>query len=215
MSGRPVIDQSADAAERRAATPEYAAVRSGSGYVDRSDLGVLEVTGKDRATFLHAMLTNDVKSLQPGQGCAAALLDVHGKVQVFTWVWALDDRVLVLTPPGLTATLAETLDTYLFAEKAYLRDASGEMAFLVVAGPATAAMLEKLTGLPLPDRAWHHAPARLAGVDVPVLPRRRHIFFTEPFPELPHQGGSPVPTGFQPCVSASSNRPWDSSVLRW
>jgi sarcosine oxidase subunit beta len=31
--------------------------------------------------------------------------------------------------------------------------------------------------------------ARLAGVDVPVLPRRRHIFFTEPFPEIP----GPVP----------------------
>ncbi len=31
--------------------------------------------------------------------------------------------------------------------------------------------------------------ARLAGVSVPVLPRRRHIFFTEPFPELP----GPVP----------------------
>jgi len=30
---------------------------------------------------------------------------------------------------------------------------------------------------------------RLAGVDLPVLPRRRHIFFTEPFPELP----GPVP----------------------
>jgi sarcosine oxidase subunit beta len=30
---------------------------------------------------------------------------------------------------------------------------------------------------------------RLAGVEIPVLPRRRHIFFTEPFPELP----GPVP----------------------
>ncbi|MBI2491911.1 MAG: FAD-binding oxidoreductase [Candidatus Rokubacteria bacterium] len=30
---------------------------------------------------------------------------------------------------------------------------------------------------------------RLAGVELPVLPRRRHIFFTEPFPELP----GPVP----------------------
>ena len=30
---------------------------------------------------------------------------------------------------------------------------------------------------------------RLAGVDVPVQPRRRHIFFTEPFPEIP----GPVP----------------------
>jgi sarcosine oxidase, subunit beta len=30
---------------------------------------------------------------------------------------------------------------------------------------------------------------RLAGLELPVLPRRRHIFFTEPFPELP----GPVP----------------------
>jgi sarcosine oxidase subunit beta len=30
---------------------------------------------------------------------------------------------------------------------------------------------------------------RLAGVQIPVLPRRRHIFFTEPFPEIP----GPVP----------------------
>jgi sarcosine oxidase subunit beta len=30
---------------------------------------------------------------------------------------------------------------------------------------------------------------RLAGLDIPVLPRRRHIFFTEPFPGLP----GPVP----------------------
>ena len=31
--------------------------------------------------------------------------------------------------------------------------------------------------------------AGLAGVDIPVLPRRRHIFFTEPFPEIP----GPIP----------------------
>jgi sarcosine oxidase subunit beta len=31
--------------------------------------------------------------------------------------------------------------------------------------------------------------ARLAGVELPVLPRRRHIFFTEPFPAIP----GPVP----------------------
>src|SRR2546422_3776650 len=47
---------------------EYAAVRRGVGLVDRSDLGIVEVTGRDRATFLHAMLSNDVKSLSAGRG---------------------------------------------------------------------------------------------------------------------------------------------------
>jgi sarcosine oxidase subunit beta len=34
--------------------------------------------------------------------------------------------------------------------------------------------------------------ARLVGVDVPVHPRRRHIFFTEPFPDIP--GPTPLTT---------------------
>ena len=34
--------------------------------------------------------------------------------------------------------------------------------------------------------------ARMVGVDVPVHPRRRHIFFTEPFPEIP--GPTPLTT---------------------
>src|SRR5262245_28260086 len=61
---------------------EYTAVRQGVGLIDRGDLGAFVVTGRDRAAFLHAMLTNDVKSLIPGHGERAALLDIHGKVQV-------------------------------------------------------------------------------------------------------------------------------------
>ena len=90
------------------AASEYAAVRTGAGILDRGHAGVLEVTGRDRAKFLHAMLSNDVASLASGQGCRAAFLDIHGKVQVVLTVWALDERMLVVTPPGLAEkTLAE------------------------------------------------------------------------------------------------------------
>lgn len=151
------------------AATEYAAVRSGAGVVDRSDAGVVEVTGRDRATFLHAMLSNDVKSLQPGQGCTAALLDVHGKVQTFLTVWALDDRMLMLTPPGLAAKTVESLDTFLFSEKAYLRDASGEFGLLLVAGPETTAMIERIAHVALPEQPWNHAAAQLVDGDVRIV----------------------------------------------
>src|SRR5438477_6482915 len=105
-----------DAAPVSDTAAEHAAVRKSVGIIDRSDDGVLEVTGRDRAKFLHAMLSNDVASLTPGQGCAATLLDVHGKVQVLLRVLALDDRLLVLTPPGLAASTTEALETYLFSE---------------------------------------------------------------------------------------------------
>jgi folate-binding protein YgfZ len=155
--------------DRHDASIEYAAVRQSVGLVDRSDFGIVEVTGRDRATFLHAMLTNDVKALSPGQGSAAALLDVHGKVQTFLWLWALEDRLLMLTPPGIAGATIETLEKYLFSEKAHLRDASGEHAVLVLAGPGVSEMLVRLGDGPVPERAWAHAPAIVADVPARVV----------------------------------------------
>jgi folate-binding protein YgfZ len=147
------------------AAAEYAAVRQSAGLIDRSDWGVLEVTGRDRGSFLHAMLSNDVKSLQPGQGCAAAMLDVHGKIQTFAAVLALDDRMLVITPPGRAAALLELLDRYLFSEKAELRDATGELDFALAAGPEAPALVARLSGVTVPGEPWHHVVAPLGGVD--------------------------------------------------
>jgi folate-binding protein YgfZ len=155
--------------DRDTAAADYAAVRRGVGLIDRADWGVLEVTGKDRASFLHAMLSNDVKSLRPGEGCAAAMLDVHGKVQTFATVWALDDRMLVVTPPGRAAALLETLDRYLFSEKAYLRDATGEMDFVLLAGPEAPALVARLTDVSLPVAPWSHVTGSLGNVDARIV----------------------------------------------
>jgi folate-binding protein YgfZ len=151
------------------AAAEYAAVRRGVGLLDRSPDGVLEVTGRDRAAFLHAMLTNDVKSLAAGQGCAAALLDVHGKVQVFLLVWVLDERILVVTPPGLAEKTEQDLDKYLFSEKAYFRNATGERALFVLAGPEAPATAARLTGAAVPERFWSHVDTSVDGVAVRLV----------------------------------------------
>ena len=135
---------------------EHAAVRGAVGIVDRSDHGVLEVTGRDRATFLHAMLSNDVTSLAPGQGCMATLLDVHGKVQVLLRVLVLDDRILIVTPPEFAERTQAALDTYLFSEKAYFRDASGEHALFVLAGPEAPGLAQRVGGAVPAERAWSH-----------------------------------------------------------
>lgn len=151
------------------AAAEYAAVRHGVGLIDRSDLGVLEVTGRDRAAFLHAMLSNDVKSLGPGQGCAATLLDVHGKVQALLTVLALADRILLLTPPGLGAPTLQALDKYLFSEKAFFRDATGEFALLLLAGPETRAMVQRLAGTAPPETAWAHVVGTVEGIETRLV----------------------------------------------
>jgi folate-binding protein YgfZ len=151
------------------ARAEHAAVRTRAGLVDRRDHGVLEVTGRDRASFLHALLSNDVKSLAAGQGCAATLLDVHGKVQVVLLVWVLDDRILLVTPPGTAASTLEALDKYLFSEKAILRDATEDWALLLLAGPEAPALAERLAGAVPDGRPWSSIVATLDGVGVRLV----------------------------------------------
>ena len=148
---------------------EHAAVRGAVGLIDRRAHGLLEVTGRDRAKFLHAMLSNEVAGLVPGQGCSATLLDVHGKVQVLLRLLVLDDRVLMITPPDGAAATEAALDTYLFSEKAYFRDATGEEAMLLLAGPDAPAVAARLAGAQVPDRAWSHVPGSIGGVSVRLV----------------------------------------------
>jgi len=145
---------------------EYALARSQVGVLDRTDFGVLELTGRDRATFLHALVSNEIKALGPGQGCAATLLDVHGKVQVVLFVWVADDRIFVVTPPAMAAKTAEALDHYLFSEKVAIEDVSRAHALFVLAGPESRATTERLTGACPPEKPWSHVVAKLG--DMPV-----------------------------------------------
>jgi len=148
---------------------EYAAVRQGAGLIDRGDLGAFVVTGRDRAAFLHAMLSNDVKSLAPGRGGQAALLDIHGKVQALLLLLVDAEEILALTPPGMAAPTLEALDKYLFSEKAYFKDISAEWAPLVLAGPGAPALALRLAGTLPGDALWSHEVAAIEGLTVRLV----------------------------------------------
>src|SRR5262249_57339591 len=81
---------------------EHEAATKGVGVADRTLIGKVTVTGRDRQAFLQGMLSNEVKNLKPGQGTAAAFLDAHGKVMALLEVYVLEDRLLLELPPGLT-----------------------------------------------------------------------------------------------------------------
>jgi folate-binding protein YgfZ len=155
--------------ERRAAAEEHALVRRGVGLLDRRHFGVLEVTGRDRATFLHALLSNEIKKLAPGEGCAATLLDVHGKVQVVLFAWVAEDRILLVTPPDMAQKTAEALDHYLFSEKVTIADVSAETALFVLAGPQAPEVSERLTGARPSETPWSHVTATVRRIPVRLV----------------------------------------------
>ncbi len=154
------------------AAAEYRALREGAGVVDRSMLGKVTVTGRDRQAFLQGMLTNDVKGLTPGKGTAAAFLDAHGKVMALLHVYALEDRLLIELPPSLTEKTLERLDHFLISEKAYFEAADAAYVVLSVQGAGAAGLLARLTGQSLELAQYEHVEVAIAGVPVRVIHRR-------------------------------------------
>jgi len=150
---------------------EHRAMREAVGLVDRSLIGKVEVTGRDRVSFFQGMLTNDLKALAPGQGCPAAFLDAHGKVRAFLNVLVLEDRILLELPPGRAEKTLQALDKYLISEKVFFTDMTEAFALFALHGPKAAAVLAD-SGGPVSLEPYQHVerfvatfPARLFRVD--------------------------------------------------
>ncbi|MBI2526997.1 MAG: aminomethyl transferase family protein [Candidatus Rokubacteria bacterium] len=150
---------------------EYRAVREGAGLADRSPVGKAAVTGRDRAAFLHGMLSNDIKGLKPGQGCPAALLDAHGKVMSLLSVYALEDRLLLELPPGSTEKTLQVIDHFLISEKASLEPADEAFSVLSLQGPGAGALLERLAGGALTLAPYAHAEVTLGETAARIIHR--------------------------------------------
>jgi folate-binding protein YgfZ len=149
---------------------EHEAVRERAGLIDRSERGKIEATGRDRAGFLHGLVSNDVKGLTPGQGCESALLDVHGKVTALLAVHCLEDRLVLETDRSLTESVLAAIDRYLFAERVELEDVSGASGILTVAGPLARKAVETGLGRALPDlHRWQHATMPWEGFELRVV----------------------------------------------
>jgi folate-binding protein YgfZ len=150
---------------------EHRAVMTGVGLMDRSMLGKVTVTGRDRVAFLQGMLSNDVKALQPGQGCPAAFLDAVGKVVSLLTVYVLEDRILLELPAGSTKKFLQAIDKFLISEKAYFETADDAYAILSVQGPKSGETLARVAGAKVDLGAHAHAEMSIAGVQVRVAQR--------------------------------------------
>ena len=73
----------------------YDAARQRAGLVDRAEYSYIVVSGKDRASYLQGLLTNDIAALSPGHGCYAAYLTAQGRMIADLWVYELGDVMLL------------------------------------------------------------------------------------------------------------------------
>src|SRR5262249_35073364 len=94
----------------------------------------VRVSGKDRASFLHNMCTNDIRSLAEGSGCESFFCDVKGKIVGHVFVLAAAEEHLLLAAPGLGERLVSHLDRYVVREDVQLADQTASVAWTLIAG---------------------------------------------------------------------------------
>lgn len=136
------------------------------GFVDFSDRGKIELTGDDRAKFLHNLCTNDINKLATGTGCEAFLLDAKGHIQFYVLVHNTGDSLVLeeLAPTGETtgARLRKHLDKYLIREKVVITDRTNDWGEVLVTCDNEIAPLEEVLGVGAPA-------ASLANIACPAL----------------------------------------------
>ncbi|MGH8965388.1 MAG: YgfZ/GcvT domain-containing protein, partial [Actinomycetes bacterium] len=130
---------------------EQRAMARGAAVVDRSHRGVLTVTGPDRLSWLHLLLTQHVSDLPADTGTETLILDINGRVLHHMVVGHTADTVFLDTEPDDVPELLGYLQKMVFWSQVEPRDASAELALLSVVGPDTPEVLAA-AGVAVPER---------------------------------------------------------------
>ncbi len=154
------------------ATQGYRALRENAAWFPLPGRGVIQAAGEDRARLLHAMTTNHIEQLTPGQGCYAFFLTAQGKIIADAHVLCFPQFLLLDVEPAARARVYEHLDKYIIADDVTLEDRSEALEVWAVEGPGAAAALLAM-GAPAPGEPCAHAPweeAVLARISATGLP---------------------------------------------
>ncbi|MFI9587155.1 YgfZ/GcvT domain-containing protein [Streptomyces sp. NPDC052236] len=113
---------------------EQRALADGAGLVDLSHRGVVTVTGDDRLTWLHLLLTQHVSDLPAGQATEALVLSAHGHIEHALYL--VDDGATVWAhvEPGTQQELIAYLESMKFFYRVEVADRTDD--FAVVYLPA-------------------------------------------------------------------------------
>jgi folate-binding protein YgfZ len=130
---------------------EYWAIRNHSGLVDLSHLGLLQVTGKDRLSFLNGLLTNEILKLKEGTGARSALLNTKARVLADLYLYAREDDLLIDTGDVPGANVKDVLERFIITEDVQVKDITSEFVHLTLQGQHAPENLRELFGITFAD----------------------------------------------------------------
>lgn len=142
---------------------EYEALTERAALVEPFERTQIEMSGPDRATFLHNLCTADIRKLEVGTGCEAYVTSVQGKTLGHVFVFAGPESLILDTVAGQGELLINHLDHYLISEQVELHDRSQPWSEMLLAGKGSAALAAELGRQEPPQAALSHGPWQVAG----------------------------------------------------
>jgi folate-binding protein YgfZ len=107
---------------------EQRLLADGTGWVDLSHRGVITVSGPERLTWLHLLLTQHVSELPPNQATEALILSAHGHIEHALYLVDDGQTTWAHVEPGTQAELIAYLESMKFFYRVEVKDATQEYA---------------------------------------------------------------------------------------
>ncbi len=137
---------------------EYQEAIERAGWADL-EIGILRVSGRDAARWLHKLITADVEHLAAGQGVRGALLEAKGHVIAELGALALQDSILLLVQPESKEVLLGSLKRYIFREKVQLADETADWSLFTIVGRQSDEVVTRIFHQRAPETPAHFTQA--------------------------------------------------------
>lgn len=116
-------------------TPGYQALRESAAWIDLSARGRIVVTGEDRARLLHALTTNHIQQMQPGDVAYAFFLSAQGRILADVNIVCRGEDFLLDVEPEVRELVYQHLDHYIIADDVQLEDITASTTCIGIEGP--------------------------------------------------------------------------------
>jgi tRNA-modifying protein YgfZ len=144
---------------------EQRALAEGTGFVDLSHRGVLTVTGEDRLSWLHLLVTQHVSDLPPHRATEALVLSANGHIEHALYLVDDGTTVWAHVEPGTQGALLAYLESMKFFYRVEVADRTDEFAVVHLPAGSIATVPEGVTVREAPHGRDLFLPrAELAGL---------------------------------------------------
>ena len=151
---------------------DYSSIRTGVAVLE-IPAGKLQVSGKNAVQFLNGLVSNEVKTLQPGEGVLAAFPTLQGKLAALCRIYNTGEQLLLELDAINREKIFKNLSRFVPAGEFFVADASDSLTLISMQGKRSAELIESLTGQPAETAECKISKHELAGADVWIATRRR------------------------------------------